>query len=135
MATGSGGLIDEATEAHAAARCSDAIYFFHQVQGFELIFRLRVDNHAMGIYRSKEHPGWFLIAFRGTEELIDWATNLHTWPKWDQAHRGYRKAWLSMRAAVLAWFKGVEIKHLTLCRPPWRCPGSTGPARHPAATP
>ena len=108
-------MVPERLEALSAIEISDAVYFFREVQGFELIFRLRVDNHAMGIYRSTEHPGWYVLAFRGTEELADWATNLNTWPSWKQAHRGYRKGWLSMRAAVLAWFEGVEIKHLTLC--------------------
>ena len=108
-------LIDEATEAHAAVRCSDAVYEFEPVQDFELVWQLELNNQAVGLYASSVIPGWHLLVFRGSEELEDWIVNFTVWPPHQQAHRGYGLAWASLRPHVLQALEQQQIDHLTLC--------------------
>ena len=108
-------MIDQATEARVAAICSDSAYEFKAVDGCQLIWEHHEEGTSLGIYASIDFPGWFLLTFRGSEELRDWLTNFNVWPRADRSsHRGYSRSWDDVIDDVMAQLNRLEIQHLTV---------------------
>jgi pimeloyl-ACP methyl ester carboxylesterase len=109
-------MISPLVESLNAARCSDAFYFSDEVEGFELIWEHSVLNHAVGVYASSTVPGWYLLTFRGSEQLMDWVTNLRIRPWPSGPHHGYSKAWAQLKDTVLGFLALLpDLEHLTIC--------------------
>ncbi len=101
-------------ESRAAAACANASYAFKAAPDCELIWTIHAGPTSAGIYASTTIPGWYLLSFRGSEELADWLINLRIWPRLNrELHHGYAKAWESVHGSILEQLQELPVTHLT----------------------